>query len=69
MAIKVDLQDAPIYHWRPIGSVPEAVPNTTKIRLNINVWGGISHKGNSDFCVRLIFLNRVIKVRENSNVF
>jgi hypothetical protein len=39
----------PIYHTRPVGSRPAAVPVTSKTRSKVNVWGGISFKGPTPF--------------------
>ena len=39
----------PLYHCRPKGSRPAAVPSTSKIRSKMNVWGGICYYGPTNF--------------------
>ena len=46
--------EVPFYHSRPKGSRPEAVPSTTKYRVKLNVWGGISYLGATNFAVSII---------------
>jgi hypothetical protein len=43
--------DVPLYHSRPRGSRPEAIASTGKVRLKLNIWGGISFLGSTDFAV------------------
>jgi hypothetical protein len=43
--------DLPLYHVREKGSVPERIPNTGKIRHKLNVCGGISYAGPTEFAV------------------
>ena len=47
----VRLIDIPKFHVRLKNSRPETFPVTSKIRLKINVWGGISSKGPTPFIV------------------
>ena len=47
----VRILEVPLYHVRLPGERPEAIPCSTKIRLKINVWGGISVKGATPFAV------------------
>lgn len=44
----------PFYHWRLPNKYPKAIPCTNKHKSKINIWGGISYRGPSDFSVRLI---------------
>jgi hypothetical protein len=56
----IKLWDLPLYHWRLRGSKPEAIPCTSKYRAKVNICGGISFKGTTDFKVRiLIFLSHL----------
>ncbi len=48
------LLDTPHYHHRLKSSRPESVECTSKIRKKINVWGGISYQGPTQFAVTLI---------------
>ena len=51
------LKELPRYHWRPIGSYPEAVEVPTNSHTKINVWGGITSQGPTEFAVSVyIFL-------------
>lgn len=44
------LDDLQLHHWRPRGSTP-AVPKTNKVRIKVNIWGGISLRGLNEFAV------------------
>ena len=43
--------EIPTYHHRLPNSYPEAIPSTSNYRLKLNVCGGISFKGPTDFAV------------------
>jgi transposase len=45
------LWDMPIYHWRKPASYPDTIPCTEKDRKKVNVFGGISFKGCTNFAV------------------
>ena len=47
----IPLWDLPIYHLRLPGSYPRAIPSTTKYRKKVNIFGGISFKGPTEFNV------------------
>ncbi len=47
----VKVMEIPLYHIRKRSSEPEGVASTAKIRYKLNVWGGISCRGPSDFVV------------------
>ena len=44
--------EIPLYHVRPRGERPDAVSSTSKIRVKVNVCGGISFKGPTRFLVK-----------------
>ena len=48
----VRVLEVPIYHVRLPSSRPTAMPKSQKIRLKLNIWGGISFKGATPFVVR-----------------
>jgi hypothetical protein len=45
--------EIPLYHSRLVSSRPEAKASTGKIRLKVNIWGGISFVGPTDFVVSM----------------
>ena len=51
----IRLLEIPLYHSRKKGSVPKSIPQTSKRRLKLNVWGGISFRGPTPFAVTLYF--------------
>lgn len=48
----IRLWDLPLYHCRLPGTYPVALPCTTKYREKVNVCGGISFKGPTEFKVK-----------------
>lgn len=50
----VRLLEVPLYHIRKVGSQPDAIPATSKIRKKVNIWGGISYKGPTTFVVKTL---------------
>lgn len=48
----IRLLDTPLYHSRLPSSYPEAIPSSTKYRAKVNVCGGISFKGPTNFKVK-----------------
>ncbi len=50
----VRLFEVPLYHVRQKGERPDGIPSTSKMRLKINIWGGISFKGPTPFAVRYL---------------
>ena len=53
----IRISDKPLYHWRLPSSFPEALPSTHKFSVKINVWGGISFKGTTEFAVKFLILS------------
>jgi hypothetical protein len=47
----VRVLDIPLYHIRPKGTRPETIPATSKIRIKLNVFAGISCRGATPFVV------------------
>jgi len=47
----IRLWDLPLYHWRLRGSRPDDIPCTSKFRDKVNICGGISFKGTTEFKV------------------
>jgi hypothetical protein len=47
----VKVMELPYYHVRPIGSRPHSIACTSKYRLKLNVFGGISSQGATPFAV------------------
>jgi hypothetical protein len=47
----VRLWDLPLYHWRIPKAHPKGHPSTRKYLDKINVWGGISYQGPTEFAV------------------
>ena len=47
----VRLFEIPLYHVRPRTSRPQAFCRTSKLRLKVNIWGGISFNGATEFAV------------------
>jgi len=45
----VRMLEVPLYHIRKKGKRPETVPHTGKAKVKINVWGGISFHGATQF--------------------
>jgi hypothetical protein len=65
----IRLWDLPLYHWRLRSSRPEAIPCTSKFRDKVNICGGISFKGATDFKVRNFYFklsNKKIFVKLNA---
>lgn len=48
----VRILDVPLYQSRKRCGRPQAQSCTSKYRLKVNIWGGISHKGPTPFVVR-----------------
>ena len=46
---KICLNESYLYHWRYPKSRPKALNKTNKFRKKINIWGGISFKGPTEF--------------------
>lgn len=44
----------PFYHWRLKSSRPQPYSGLKKFRDKLNIWGGISSKGPTDFAVKKI---------------
>ena len=53
----VRILEIPLYHSRKKGERPDAHSSTSKIRMKVNVWGGISYEGPTPFVVSVIFKN------------
>jgi hypothetical protein len=49
----VRVLEVPLYHLRKKNSRPITIPHTSKSRLKVNIWGGISFKGPTPFAVSL----------------
>ena len=47
----VRVMEVPLYHVRLPNQLPESIPLRSKLRLKLNVWGGISLKGACPFVV------------------
>ena len=45
----IRLWDLPLYHWRLPTSTPDTIPCTSKYRDKVNICGGISFKGATNF--------------------
>ena len=43
------INECPLYIWRPVDSYPEASGFSSKLRQKLNLWGGISCKGPTNF--------------------
>ncbi|CAF1083718.1 unnamed protein product [Brachionus calyciflorus] len=43
--------EKPIYHLRLPTCFPKALPSTSKFACKLNIWGGISYKGPTEFAV------------------
>ena len=50
----VRMLEVPLYHSRRKSDRPTAFPRSSKIRLKLNIWGGISYKGPTPFVVSKI---------------
>lgn len=48
---KINIFDVPPYHIRKKCTRPPAIPCTTKYKLKLNVCGGISERGATEFAV------------------
>ena len=46
--------EVPLYHWRLRTTYPKAYNGTKKFRQKLNIWGGISFKGPTNFAVNII---------------
>jgi hypothetical protein len=56
----VRMLEVPLYHIRKRGKRPEIVPHNGKAKIKINVWGGISFNGPTQFSVfftKIFFIN------------
>ena len=53
----IRILEIPIYHSRKKGQTPKAQCSSAKIRMKVNVWGGISYEGPTSFVVRTFFLS------------
>jgi hypothetical protein len=53
----IRLWDLPLYHWRLPKSYPQAIQSTRKNLGKVNVWGGFSFRGATDFAVIIIIIN------------
>ena len=51
----VRIGDAPLYHYRLPCEYPDSLPCSSKFRQKVNVWGGISYKGATEFAVNYLF--------------
>ena len=58
----VRVLEVPLYHVRKRGSQPTAIQSTSKYRLKINIWGGISCSGATPFAVRRLFLKNTFLI-------
>lgn len=47
----VRMSEKPIYHLRLPSQYPKAIPCTSKFASKLNIWGGISSKGPTEFAV------------------
>ena len=47
----ISLKEMPLSHWRLKSKYPRGVEMPQKYREKVNVWGGISSKGLTRFCV------------------
>lgn len=58
--------DIPKYHSRLPSSRPKALKHSCKYPLKVNVWGGISFEGPTDFVVSL---KRFLKLKNKIKIY
>ena len=64
----IRLFDLPLYHCRLPTSYPESIPNTTKYRQKVNIFGGISFEGPTTFKVfNLLYTMLCILIFKNKS--